>query len=113
VLDRLDRAYLAITPFTIAEEKVGLLKSGWSESRKRAHEQRLGRLVLIPLDHEIIDVYAELRVECETKGQSFGYHDLWIGATAKSRGIPLVSCDRRQCEIPGIEAIYLPPKPPA
>jgi predicted nucleic acid-binding protein len=111
-LERLDRAELAITPFTLAEEKVGALRAGWSEERARAHEQRLRRLLLIPLDYEVIDAYAQLRVECSARGLSFGYHDLWIGATALSRGIPLVSCDRRQCEIPGVETIYLPPKRP-
>jgi predicted nucleic acid-binding protein len=110
ILERLGRAYLAVTPFTVAEEKVGLLKSRWPEARRQAHEERLRRLMLIPLDYEIIDAYAQLRVECEKEGQTFGYHDLWIGATALSRAIALVSCDRRQCDIPHIEAIYLPPK---
>lgn len=112
ILERLGRAYLAITPFTVAEEKVGLLKSGWPDERKHAHEGRLRRLMLIPLDYEIIEAYARLHVECESSGEGFGYHDLWIGATALSRGIPLVTCDHRQSEIPGIETIYLPPKPP-
>jgi predicted nucleic acid-binding protein len=111
VIGRLNAAILAITPFTLAEERFGYLKSGWGHAKVAEHERRLGRFLLIPLDLGIIDSYAALRFECQKSGLSFGYHDLWIGATARSRGIPLVSCDKSQCDIPGIEAIYLPPTP--
>jgi len=103
---------LAITPFTLAEERYGYLKAGWGQPKIARYEQRLRALLLIPLDSAIIDSYAELRWQCEREGLSFGYHDLWIGATALSRGIPLVTCDRGQCSIPGLEVVYLAPDPP-
>jgi predicted nucleic acid-binding protein len=111
VLDRLNNAVLAITPFTLAEERYGYLSGGWGPDRIEAYERRLRRLLLIPLDLDIVDTYAQLRFDCKKLGRSFGYHDLWIGATALSRSIPLVSCDNAQCEIPGLDAIYLPPQP--
>lgn len=109
MIDRLDAAILAITPFTLAEERVGYLAAGWGRGRITEYELRLSRLLLIPLDLDIVEAYAQLRFDCQRSGLSFGYHDLWIGATALSRDIPLVSCDRSQCDIPGIDAIYLAP----
>jgi predicted nucleic acid-binding protein len=74
-------------------------------------ERRLSRFALIPLDLAAVDEYARLRVECESRGLTFGYHDLWIGAIAISRNLTLVSCDEHQCEIPRLDSLYLPPRP--
>jgi predicted nucleic acid-binding protein len=111
VLERLSAAVLAITPFTIAEEKFGWLHAGWPPEKVARYEQQLRALLLIPLDLETVDCYAALRAECMSKGLTFGYHDLWIGATAISQEIPLVTCDKSQSTIPGLDAIYLPPTP--
>jgi predicted nucleic acid-binding protein len=113
VLDRLDRARLAITPFTLAEERVGRLAARWGPKRSAKAEARLSRFALIPLDLAAVDEYARLRVETEAGGRTFGYHDLWMAAIAISRDLPLVTCDRSQSEIPGLDAIYLPPRAPA
>lgn len=110
-LDRISQSRLALSPFTIAEERYGWLKAKWPPERIAASEQRLRSFLLIPLDLDIVARYAQLRVDCEQQGLSFGYHDLWIAATAIERGLILVSCDKRQCSIPGIQAVYLSPKP--
>jgi predicted nucleic acid-binding protein len=36
---------------------------------------------------------------------------LWIAATALTRGLPLVACDRDFGPVEGLELIYLPRKP--
>ena len=55
---------------------------------------------------------SELRVETAGLAQT-GDNDLWIAATAISRGLPLVSCDgdfmRIAVDHP-LEHIYLPPR---
>lgn len=77
-------------------------------------EARLAAFLQIPLDEGIIDVYAELHAWA-TKGNPTPHNDLWIAATALSRRIPLVSCDRDFDRIAGegftLEHIYLPPRP--
>jgi predicted nucleic acid-binding protein len=111
VVARLDRAHLAITPFTLAEERVGRLKAGWGTRRSADAERRLSRFILVPLDLTAVDAYARLRVASDQTGQKFGHHDLWIAAIAISRALPLASCDRTQCAVPGVDAIYLPQHP--
>jgi predicted nucleic acid-binding protein len=113
VLERLDNAILSVSPFTIAEERYGRLKANWNPTKAAAAEQRLSRFPIIPLDMEAVDEFARLRVLCERNGQAFGIHDLWIASIAVSRGIPLVSCDENQCNVPGLDAIHLPPVPVA
>lgn len=109
VLDRVAAAIVAITPFTVAEVRAGAIVSNWSPARVAHLENLLRGYVLIPLDELVLDEYAKLHALCRTKGIGIGQNDMWIAATAISQGLLLVSCDRRQCDLPGVDSIYLPP----
>ena len=109
VLERIGHARLAITPMTIAEERYGWSVARWGAERVVRSQRLLRSLLLIPLDLSVVERYAHLRYQCRSLGLDFGYHDLWIAATAIDRRVTLVSCDSRQCSIPGLSALYLPP----
>jgi predicted nucleic acid-binding protein len=112
-MKRLDKAILAISPFSLGEVRAGRIYAGWGEKRAEAQEARLAAFVLIPLDDEVLDVYAELHA-WGLRGHPTGHNDLWIAATAISREIPLVSCDEDFEPIAenwSLDHIYLPVRP--
>ena len=108
-LDRIAASQLAITPFTLAEVRYGYRRAGWGPARVAQAEHTLAGYVLIPLDEATLDAFVDLKLWCEQAGTAMGAHDCWIAATAVSREIPLVSCDRVHCDLPGLDTIFLEP----
>lgn len=94
-IERIDAAILAISVMTLAEARYGYLKAGWGERRIAEEEGRLAAYLLVPLDPGVLDEWARLRAVCEAAAIAVPDNDLWIAATAATRGYPLVTCDRR------------------
>ncbi len=113
VLDRVGGAQLAITPHVLAEVRFGYKAANLGPARVAVIENTLASFLLIPLDEPTLDSYVDLRVHCKENGRGIGFHDCWIAATARSRGVPLVTCDQGQRDLPDLETIFLPPDPPA
>ena len=106
---RLDVAVLAITVFVLGELRSGRIKAGWNEQRIEKAERALAAYLFVPVDPEVLDCYVGLRARYLSQ---LGDNDLWIAATAKARGWPLVACDLDFCRLKTeIELIYLPHKP--
>ena len=59
------------------------------------------------MDEETVAEYVRLRVHCLNTGVSLSNNDVRIAATAISQGIPLVTSDRTQAGLPGLDAIFL------
>jgi predicted nucleic acid-binding protein len=110
-LERISGAQLAITPLVLAEVRYGYVVGGVGVLRVAAIEHHLSTFLLIPLDEPTLDEYVALRVHSKENGRPMGFHDCWIAATARSRDLPLVTCDRGFLDRPGVTAIYLPPHP--
>jgi predicted nucleic acid-binding protein len=108
-LDRIAAAQLAINPHVLAEIRFGYVAGKLGPGRVAAIEHNLASFLLIPLDEPTLDTYVELRVHCRKAGRGIGFHDCWIAATARSRNVPLVSCDRGHVDLPKLETIYLAP----
>jgi predicted nucleic acid-binding protein len=111
-VERIEQAVLEISVMTLAEARFGYLKSGWGTAKIQAEEARLASFVQIPLDAPLLDEWAQLRLLREQQGWGIGDNDLWIAATASTRGRPLVTCDQGQARLvahPGLEVIYLAP----
>ena len=110
LVGRIDAATLAISVITLAEARYGYLKARWGDKKIEREERRLGGFVHAPLDPTVLDDWARLKVASVTSGWGVGDNDLWIAATASSRGWPLVTCDRDQKRIEDarLEVIYLP-----
>jgi len=61
------------------------------------------------LSMTIIDECARLRALCRRSGTTVPDNDIWISATANTRGWPLVSCDKHFDAIPDVDHIRLDP----
>lgn len=75
-------------------------------------EARLAAFIRVPLDDEILNEYATLHA-WNRRGHCTSHNDLWIAATAITRGFPLVSCDKHFEAIAQdhpLDHIYLPPR---
>ena len=94
LLARIDAAILAISVIILAEARFGYLKANWGEARIEAEEHRLASFLQIPLDRADLDEWARLRDAARRSGVALGDNDLWIAATASTRGHPLLTCDR-------------------
>jgi predicted nucleic acid-binding protein len=55
-----------------------------------------------------VDECARLRAVCRSGGVTVPDNDIWIAATAISRGWTLVSCDEHFDAIPGVDHVRLP-----
>lgn len=105
---RLDTAILGISVISLAELRSGYAADGWGEDRVARAEATVAAYLWFPLDLDVVDKCAALRAASKKGSWGVGDNDLWIAATAQSRGCPVVSCDKGFCRIAGIDLIYLP-----
>jgi tRNA(fMet)-specific endonuclease VapC len=74
-----------------AELLLGALKSNRPKENSRLVERFLEPYQVIPFDREAGDHYADIRSTLESKGLVIRPNDLVIAATARSRGLTLVT----------------------
>lgn len=92
-----DRA-IVVSFATVAELRFGALNAGWGELRMRSLHRSLSALTVVEPAGDVVQRWAELRVECSRLGHPLGQKvhdsDRWIAATALARDLELVSDDR-------------------
>lgn len=92
------RVALAISCITVAELYAGI---------RLGEEVETARLIdsldCLPLTGEIAKKAGLIRAEQRRLGRTFALDDLMIGATAIAYGFPLITDNRKDFEIPGIE----------
>lgn len=104
--ERLNRAVLAITIFTLGETREGHRRAGWGAKRIAQAEQSLSAYLLLPVDFDVLDHYVDIRSAYHSQ---IGDNDMWIAATAKARGWPLATCDTDFCPLKDdLDLLYLP-----
>lgn len=59
----------------------------------------------------VVDEFAVIRARLVRQGVNLPHNDIWIAATATTRGLALVSCDRHFDAVDGLEHVHLDPKP--
>lgn len=106
---RLDAAVLAINVVTLAELRDGHIYANWGANRRQRAEQLIASYLLVPLDMATVNECARLRAVCRKSGVVVPDNDVWIAATANTRGWPLVSCDGHFDAIPDVDHIRLDP----
>ena len=111
VTDRLDKATLAISVIALAELRGGQIRAKFGPAKIERARRVIDTYLPVPLDLEVSETWAQLWAWAKTNAKAIGDNDLWIAATAKSRGWPLVGCDRDFIGIPDLEYIYLKRKP--
>jgi tRNA(fMet)-specific endonuclease VapC len=84
------------------ELRFGAKRKGSNALTERV-EQMLAALTILPLDEPADQHYADIRGMLEKAGTPIGNNDLFIAAHARSRGMTLVTHNRREFErVPGL-----------
>lgn len=112
ILERVDAAELGISVVTIAELREGHLNARWGERRRRLATWRLHRCAQFPVDRRIAEDWSRIKVAGQRGGKTFGDNDLWIAATSKALGVPVVTCDRDFARMRdfGVRVVYALPE---
>jgi predicted nucleic acid-binding protein len=88
---------VAVTPQTVAEARYGALKAGWGQRRLQELARAIGRVTMLPVDVELIEIVATLRNACRLIGHALHQRghaaDRWIAGAAIQWRIPLVAHD--------------------
>ncbi|MEA2023831.1 MAG: PIN domain-containing protein [Actinomycetota bacterium] len=107
--DDLRRKRPLISFQTVAEIRYGALRDNWGPERWALLEQRLAAATTVPPHGALTIEWAMLRNDCRKAGHAFqdkGHAaDLWIAATARLVGAPLVAHDKGFVGVPGLEVI--------
>lgn len=83
-----------ISVVTVGEMKALVRKWGWGPQKVAALDQLLGRVIWVDINHpDVLSAYADLDHTSSLTGRNMGKNDLWIAATAKVCGVPLLTTD--------------------
>ena len=98
---------IGVSVITIGELRAGVLAAGDVETRSR----RLGTLTEalalqpLPVDDQVSESWARLRLLLRDSNQRMPVNDSWIAATALSLGVPVVTQDDDYADITGLDVI--------
>ena len=91
---------------TAAELRYGAKLRDWGSAHMRRLEAHLAFAEIVHSGLDLIEVYAQLRVDCQRAGAALAQRehdaDRWIAATAVRLGLPLVSNDGIFKNAPGL-----------
>lgn len=108
-LARIDGAIKVISFATRAELDAGLMRPDLDRTFVGRERARTAALPVLPLDQPTIDEWARLWECLRSRGVTIGQNDLWIAATACSRGHTLVTCDGDLTRLADeVDIVYLP-----
>jgi predicted nucleic acid-binding protein len=98
---------LAVSVVTLAELRAGVLAARDLETRDRRLTTYgyVRDLDLVPVDAEVAEAWAALRVRLRDRGLAMGVNDAWIAATAIALGVPLVTKDADFDGVPGLDVV--------
>lgn len=100
-------AEVAASVVTVAELHAGVLAASDTATRARrlATLDTLSDIEVIPIDEGTARAWAQLRVHLAERGRRINVNDLWIAATALSRGIPVVTQDNDFDPVVGVAGL--------
>jgi len=91
---------------TVAELSYGARLARWGDARTARLRMLIASAETVWPGPALVDVYAQLRVECVRAGHALGQRvhdaDRWIAATAIQLGVPLIAHDAVFKEAPGL-----------
>lgn len=100
---RLGDSSLAISGICEAELRYGLARRKSERLWREYHDFLENRLVLLPVDKAVADIYGEIKAAMEVRGEPRADFDLLIAATALSHRLVLVTLNPRHFDgIPGL-----------
>ncbi|MCA1783863.1 MAG: type II toxin-antitoxin system VapC family toxin [Intrasporangiaceae bacterium] len=98
---------LAVSAITVGELRAGVLVADDVETRDRRLSTLAAALSLepLPINGEVVDAWARLRVSLRDAGRRMPVNDSWIAATALAHDVPLVTQDRDHITVAGLRVI--------
>jgi predicted nucleic acid-binding protein len=98
---------LAVSVVTIGELRAGVLAAADSPTRVRRLRTLTRALALdpVPVDIEVADAWAALRLALRDAGRRMPVNDSWIAATAVVLGVPVVTQDADFPDVGGVEVL--------
>jgi tRNA(fMet)-specific endonuclease VapC len=91
---------IAISAVTEGELLYGLARRNHPAALTERVRQFLLRVDVLAWDHEVTQVYADLRASCKTKGVSLAALDMMIAAQAVAANAVLVTNDKAFSRVP-------------
>lgn len=98
---------IGVSVVTIGELRAGVLAAADVETRDRRLATLTQALALqpVPVDDQVAESWAKLRILLRDSGQRMPVNDSWIAATAMSLGVPVVTQDDDYVNLPGLTVI--------
>ena len=99
----------AISVVTLAELHAGVLAAGDTATRaiRMATLDAFGDIEILPIDAPAALAWAQLRVLLAEARRRINVNDLWIAATAASRGLPVVTRDDDFAAVDGMAGLVV------
>lgn len=99
----------AVSVITLAELQAGVLAARDTQTRARrlATLDALGDIEVLEVDAPAALVWAQMRVRLAETRRRVNVNDLWIAASAASRGLPVVTQDDDFGPIAGIAGLVI------
>ena len=95
---------LAISGICEAELRYGLARKNSVRLWREYRDYLENRLVILPVDKPVADIFGEIKAETETHGQPRADFDLLIAATALAHRLVLATLNARHFDgIPGLQ----------
>lgn len=87
---------LCISAITLSELYYGVFKSARPDDNRKVVTSFAARLPVLPFDEVIARHAGDIRADLAKRGTPIGPYDVMIAATARSRGLILVSNNERE-----------------
>jgi predicted nucleic acid-binding protein len=98
---------LAVSVITIGELRAGVLSAVDTKTRARRLATLTHALALdpVPVDDDVAEAWARLRLLLRESGQRMAVNDSWIAATAMALGVPVVTQDEDYLALEGLDVV--------
>ncbi len=98
---------IGVSVITIGALRAGVLAAANVETRDRRLATLTHALTMeaVPVDDQVADAWAKLRLLLRDSAQRMRVDDSWIAATAMSLGVPVVTQDEDYVELSGLAVI--------
>lgn len=100
---------LAVSVITIGELRAGVLAAADPVTRDRRLDTLTAALALepIPIDVEVVNAWARLRVALRDSGGRMALNDSWIAATAMALDVPVVTQDDAFVAVANLTVVHV------